>query len=62
MSYQSSNGLVKIFRGRSMSSENDNSESEACERSPLVSSWSLAKLLIGKRNSFDYCIESSPKR
>lgn len=36
------------FRGRSVSSEHDNSESEHSEKSPLVKLDSLAKLLFSK--------------
>ncbi|XP_070496714.1 uro-adherence factor A [Chironomus tepperi] len=37
-----------LFRGRSVSSEQDNSESEHSEKSPLVSTKSLAKLLFNR--------------
>lgn len=36
------------FRGRSVSTEKENSESEHSEKSPLVSTKSLAKLLFNK--------------
>ncbi|KAG5675994.1 hypothetical protein PVAND_005850 [Polypedilum vanderplanki] len=37
-----------LFRGRSVSSEQENSESEHSEKSPLVSTKSLAKLLFNR--------------
>lgn len=39
---------MKFFRGRSVSSEQENSESDHSEKSPLVSTRSLAKLLFSK--------------
>lgn len=39
------------FRGRSVSTEKENSESEHSEKSPLVSTKSLAKLLFNKNLS-----------
>lgn len=43
--------LIINCRGRSVSSEQDNSESEHSEKSPLVSTKSLAKLLFSRSMS-----------
>lgn len=40
--------ILNNYRGRSVSSEQDNSESEHSEKSPLVSTKSLAKLLFNR--------------
>lgn len=40
-----------FYRGRSVSSEHENSESEHSEKSPLVSTKSLAKLLFHRSMS-----------
>ena len=42
------NIYVYFYRGRSVSSEQDNSESEHSEKSPLVKLDSLAKLLFSR--------------
>lgn len=46
--FQCLNIYVYFYRGRSVSSEQDNSESEHSEKSPLVKLDSLAKLLFSR--------------
>jgi hypothetical protein len=55
---------VKLFRrGRSVSSEQSEESESHSEKSPLVSSWSLAKLLLGKSSSAHENVkEGSPTR
>lgn len=53
---------VYNYSGRSLSSEYENSGSDS-EKSPILSSWSLAKLLLGKSESAHENVkDTSPKR